>query len=253
MNLRKNILSLFIVLLSCSYFAQLERKGAKNLIDDNQNKQGKWEVKYENSKIIRYSGQFIDDKPIGQFIYYYPTGEVSTLIKFNKLNTSYAHLYHKNRNLMAHGKFINQNKDSVWWYLNENKEVISKEFYENGLLSGDVFTYYPSSELIENKLIIMENQHYANGLKDGAFKQYFENGKIKTIGNYKEGKLHGKTQYFTQTGSLSMQGNFNKGLKTGYWLMYSDSAKPDKKVYFLEGKVLEGKELEKHLEKIKNK
>jgi antitoxin component YwqK of YwqJK toxin-antitoxin module len=253
MNFRKNILSLFIVLLSSSYFAQLERKGAKNLIDDNEKKQGKWEVKYENSKIIRYSGQFLDDNPIGQFIYYYPSGEVSTLIKFQQINTSYAQLYYKNRNLMAHGNFVNKKKDSVWWYFNENKEVISKEYYENGLLSGDVYTYYPRSELLENKLKIMEVQHYDKGLKDGSFKQYFENSKIKTLGNYNEGKLHGKSQYFTQTGSLSMQGNFNKGLKTGYWLFYSDSAKPDKKVYFLEGKVLEGKELEKHLEKIKNK
>ncbi len=253
MNFNKNVLSLLIILLSCTSFAQLTRSGAKNLIDANGKKQGKWEVKYENSKIIRYSGQFINDEPTGQFIYYYPTGEVSTIIKFNKLNVSYAQLYHKNRNLMAHGKFKNQKKDSVWWYLNENKEVISKEFYDNGLLSGDAFTYYPSSELIENKLLIMEVQHYANGLKDGAFKQYFENGKIKTIGNYKEGKLDGKAQYFTQTGSLNTQGTFKDGLKTGYWLMYSDSATPDKKVYFLEGKVLEGKELEKHLEQQKNK
>ena len=94
MNFRKNILSLFIVLLSCSYFAQLERKGAKNLIDDNEG-------------IIEYKLEEWIEKGVK-----YP----EMMRKFNR------YIEKKDNN-----KVINKIKDEIKLLLYNNRNIVNKE------------------------------------------------------------------------------------------------------------------------------
>lgn len=53
-----------------------------NQTDKNGKKQGKWIKKDEHNRPI-YEGTFNDDKPIGEFKYYYDTGEIKTISFFS--------------------------------------------------------------------------------------------------------------------------------------------------------------------------
>ena len=72
------IVSIFIGLIfisSSTIFAQ-------NHVDNEGLKQGEW-VKYKNGSKF-YEGQFIDDKPIGEFLYFYPNGNIKIRTLFHE-------------------------------------------------------------------------------------------------------------------------------------------------------------------------
>ena len=47
------------------------------------------------------------------------------------------------------------------------------------------------------------------------------------------------------------QGQYKNGLKHGWWRTYDTNGKEKGKAYYLEGKILEGKALETHQEKMR--
>lgn len=52
---------------------------------------------------------------------------------------------------------------------------------------------------------------------------YYKNGNKKAVHSIKNGKEHGVAFYFFENGKLMEQGNFNEGVKTGYWERKSES------------------------------
>lgn len=55
----------------------------------------------------------------------------------------------------------------------------------------------------------------ANTIPDGTIKEYYENGRIKTIRNYKQGVPEGTSQDFYDTGNPMFTHNYTKGRKDG--------------------------------------
>lgn len=219
-----------------------------NKTDSKGRKQGKWIKYYEGTTKKRYVGQFVDDKPFGKFTYYYNSGEPSAVSVFSNNGTiTHTKTYHKNGSLMATGKYVNQQKDSVWWYFTEHKEVLSKENYVNGKLEGEVIVYYPGDPSKE-KLKIYEVSHYKNGIKSGLWQQFHKSGKLKAKGYYKDGYYNGKVFWYYGNGKVELESFYKHTVPHGYWYYFDDQGNMLRKVYYLNGKILEGKELEKYLE-----
>jgi len=51
---------------------------------------------------------------------------------------------------------------------------------------------------------------------------FHDNGKVKQVGFYKDGKVHGKWASFAENGAKISLGTFNNGEKTGKWLFWND-------------------------------
>ena len=52
---------------------------------------------------------------------------------------------------------------------------------------------------------------------------YHDNGQIKQIGFYKDGKVQGKWVSFTDVGEKLAQGEYNDGVKTGKWFFWNQN------------------------------
>ncbi len=222
-----------------------------NKTDSKGRKQGKWVKYHEGSKQKRYVGTFKDDKPIGRFTYYYTTGEASAVTTFhNGGEVAYTKMYHPNGNLMATGKYLDQKKDSTWWYFNDKKEVLSKDQYLNGDLHGTCVVYYPADPQ-KKEIKKYEVTRYKNGVKEGSWKQYYTSGKLKAEGNYKDGYFDGRIKWYFSSGRVEIEGFYKHTVKNGFWKFYENDGTLKKKIYYKEGKVLEGEKLEKHLEQVK--
>ncbi|AIG29274.1 membrane-binding protein [Flavobacterium psychrophilum] len=50
---------------------------------------------------------------------------------------------------------------------------------------------------------------------------YYDNGHIKQIGFYKDGKVEGKWVSFSELGEKIAQGEYNNGVKTGKWFFWN--------------------------------
>ena len=74
-----------------------------NTIDKKGLRQGVWAKYYPDNKTPIYTGQFLDNKPIGEFRYFFPSGKVKAIIQHQaKNNLSYARLYFNGNVLNPH-------------------------------------------------------------------------------------------------------------------------------------------------------
>jgi antitoxin component YwqK of YwqJK toxin-antitoxin module len=63
-------------------------------------------------------------------------------------------------------------------------------------------------------------------VKHGQWKQYFENGKIKSEGTYEDGFWEGKLLRHHETGYKAAEGQYKKGVMEGDWMYYTNQGQP---------------------------
>ncbi|SDK27176.1 toxin-antitoxin system YwqK family antitoxin [Flavobacterium noncentrifugens] len=52
---------------------------------------------------------------------------------------------------------------------------------------------------------------------------YFDNGQVQQTGFFKDGKLEGQWVAYDAVGNKKSVGEYNKGIKTGKWLFWSNA------------------------------
>lgn len=190
-----------------------------NLISQNTEvKNGPVVTHFDNGK-KKFEGQFRNDIPYGKFTYYYNTGQVKTELNFFDDGViAYSINYYTNGKKMAEGKYLNQKKDGLWlYYINEKENaIISKENYKNGVLEGEMITYYP------NTLIPAEIVNYHNGLKSGQLLKYFPDSTIMTESYYSEDKPDSLFLHYHPDGRLYIKGYYKMGIQLGNWEYYNE-------------------------------
>ena len=198
-----------------------------NQTDKNGLKQGRWEKTYTNGA-IRYQGQFRNDKPYGEFKYFYPDGKLKSIVRYRKKGEdAYVKSFQFNGKPLAKGKFVHQKKDSLWRYYSDlDGKLVATENYKNGIKDGQSISYYP-----ENGKPV-EIITYKKGLKWGPWKKFFPDGKLSQEGFYDKDTLNGSYHVFFVGGKLQMQGAYEKGLQNGLWIFYDSTGKVIRKKVF---------------------
>lgn len=225
---------------------------AQNRVDAKGRKQGSWIKKLPKSNVVDYTGQFIDDKPVGTFIYYFTTGGKKAEITYKSSNSSYTIMYHENETILAQGKFVNQQKDSTWKMYTKSGRVSIIENYKNGILQGERLVYYPLGNSETKKDQIAQKQTYLNGKLDGKQVDYFDNGKVWKETNYDYGKKSGEEISYSPYGNIDLKDYYFNGVKNG-WCSAYDSLGENVigKAYYKLGERLDSLQTVKYLLKIK--
>ena len=214
-----------VVLLFCSIVLNAQTK------EDSVYK----EKKYSNGNLM-YKGYFLNGRPVGEFIRYYPHGAVKAKMNYTG-NVVYADLYNEKGQLYAKGMYLDKQKDSTWLYF-KNKVIVGREDYRQGLIDGVVSKYFLNGNIADTK-------KWKNGKKDGLWERYYREGKIKSKGFYKEGKLHGKFISYTESGKIDIEGFFKNNLRDGTWCFYNSEGEFLFKVDYKKGVPENLEELEK--------
>jgi len=87
------------------------------------------------------------------------------------------------------------------WYNSAPKEFIT---YQNGVRNGPYETYYQNGQ-------IEVQTNYLNGELHGLYEKYFSNGQIEIQTNYQNGKYQGSYLEYSSDGSLVKRTNFEDG------------------------------------------
>jgi len=112
-------------------------------------------------------------------------------------------------------------------------EVIEKEgilYYKDS--TNKVYTGKIKSKVF-GKMIEYD---VINGLKNGEFKTYFENGKLEMIGRILNNKNTGHWKYFFSSGMLESEGDFKDDIPNDRWVWYYEMGKIKEEGYFINGK-----------------
>jgi len=242
----KTIFTLLLILIGSISFAQ-------NKTDNHGRKQGAWKKAYKGIQVYKYVGQFKNDKPQGEFIYYYKSGNVQSKVTFLQDGAiAYNKMYHESSGrLMAQGKYVNQQKDSLWLYYDNVGNLKSQETFVKGKLNGQSVTYY---EPKAGQYVVAKFEYYKNGIKDGQFKAYFPNTKLKSEGIYKDGNKNGIVKNYHSNGKIKSVERYKFAVKHGWWVFYGKDGRSIGKELFWEGKKLkDGPEKEKRAAELKPK
>jgi antitoxin component YwqK of YwqJK toxin-antitoxin module len=221
------IIFFFLLLSPVVVFAQeLNKSDAKG------RKTGKWVVKHENG-ITRYTGEFKEGKPIGEFRYFYESGDLKSVVNFKSDGkTSYGTFYYSAEDggkKMSEGKYIDQKKDSTWTYYDGGGAKTYTQEFKDDLENGKRFIYYVSGKKSEAFT-------YVNGKKEGDWAQYFEKGTKRASGKYVNDLLHGKlTYYYSSTGKPEQEIMYKNGVVHGLTSAYDEDGKLLKEIYVKNG------------------
>jgi hypothetical protein len=76
----------------------------------------------------------------------------------------------------------------------------------------------------------------AAGEKDGAFTEYYENGKVRAKGTYRGGKLHGPYKAHYPSGTLLSSGTYDDGVLTGKYTEHTPQGNPRLTAVYKDGR-----------------
>lgn len=215
-----------------------------NKTDSKGRKQGYWEKKDEKTNAIRYKGNFKDNKPVGEFTFYYPSGKVKSIVTHAADGkTSRAKIYYESGKLMSYGRYTAQKKDSVWTHYDEGGWVSFRESYANDKLDGKTQVYFYTGK-------ISETYEYKNGLRNGEWQRFFESGMTMAKGTYKNNYLNGTVTHYRPNGQRENTEMYLNGKLHGPMFYYDESGQVLGTDYYKMGKKLEGKQLEEFKKKI---
>ena len=180
----------------------------------NDVKNGPWKRYYKDGKLQMDANVVEGIKYQGQFTTYYPNGNKET-----------------------DGLYIDGERDSTWYFYNENGSVYTVRYYTNGKVikeypqNGDFDSYFPSG-------IPRNEYHYKDGKKNGPYKIYYHMGhfetdtarsqdpempnsvvqklvgsQVKEEGQYKHGQLDGQVIYYATDGEIDSTATYKNGEK----------------------------------------
>ena len=206
---------LFFVIVTTALSTFTSAQDAPNKTDAMGKKQGHW-IKLDDNRKKIYEGNFIDNVPVGKFIYFYDTGIPWSETVFSQ-NGKVAHtkMFDAGGKITGEGKYVNEKKDSLWKFYNAEGKVISDELYVNGQKNGVCKVYYATGQTAEEKT-------WKNGVLEGPCKKYFEDGQLKYTGQYINNKVEGKIVFYQSNGKIDAQGLYKNDLKVGIWNYYKD-------------------------------
>jgi antitoxin component YwqK of YwqJK toxin-antitoxin module len=225
---------------------------AQNLTDNLGRKQGVWTKIYPGTKVYQYKGQFKDDRLVGTFTYYYPSSKLKAIIMHVEINArSEAIYYHENGFVMSRGIYTHLKKDSVWMNYGPSGRLSNKETYKNDLLDGKKTVFYIPEDPEDKSQWVMSVSYYKEGKMDGEYVEYFEGGSLKVKGAYLMDRKSGLWVSYDVGGFKMTEETFRNGLKHGWCMAFDESGKVVGKKYYLDGRHIQGKELEARLNQIK--
>ncbi|MES2629088.1 MAG: hypothetical protein V4616_08990 [Bacteroidota bacterium] len=202
------------ILLFASFLLIAVTGIAQNKTDAQGRKQGPWSKNHPNGQ-KRYEGQFINDKPTGTFTYYDPSGKLSNTVQHVGNDVSYAKSFNAAGTVVSEGKYIGQQKDSVWNFYNEQGKLLSAETYVKGDKTGIQKVFYSNGTL-------STEQHYLKGKLDGAVISYFENGKTQSENHFVNDQISGVSKTYYLNGTLKDEGPYLAAMRNGVWKYYNE-------------------------------
>ena len=183
---------------------------------------GPWKYFYENSQQVKWEGIFKNNLKNGTFKEYDITGKVIKTEEYlNGQLVDFASINSKGERVRME---IRRE-----YYPNAQDKLVGS--YKNGLPDGVFREYSMDGDVIDSKMYRegkMRSQGILDdsGLEQGHWKYFFfPKGKMKSEGDYKDGKKTGVWKYYHENGNLMQTGSYMEDKAEGTWTWYYENGK----------------------------
>ncbi len=207
-----------------------EQESGINHTDENGMRQGYWEQKYPEGS-TRYRGTFRNNRPVGEFIRYFPNGNTMAIMNFCEEGIrADTELFYEEGKLAAQGIYKDEKKDSVWkYYSYYDNHLASTETYDSGVKQGLASVYYPNGR-------VAESFWYENDVRNGPWMQYYDNGRLRVQAEFRDDERHGRFVFYTPGGRKEIEGEYYNNQMHGRWTYYDQSGQVVSEVKYIAGR-----------------
>jgi antitoxin component YwqK of YwqJK toxin-antitoxin module len=199
-----------------------------NQFDNAGKRHGIWKKNFENTNIIRYQGEFLHGKEIGEFKFYKNISSKAVLTAtkvFNKENNlAKVTFLASNGKVISEGQMDGKTYIGNWKYYQKNNTnlLINETFDNSGALIGERLVYYKNGN-------VAERQNYVSGKLEGESFWYSENKVVLKSYVYNNGEIHGPVKIFNGKGELLIEGQYKRDKKDGVWTYYENGTLKEEK------------------------
>ncbi len=188
---------------------------------------GHWKTYYVTG-VIKSEGKRNNFLLDSVWVFYDVTGDTIEKINYmyGKKNGYYYTYDTKNKeitslsgNIVSKELYVNDKKEGPSYYYYDNGKVHNIINYVNGKMQGLAREYSESGQIItlleyhNGYLVNREriNRTDSSGYKQGVWKEFYPDGKIKTERNFKDEQLHGFYREYDKKGNLSIAIRYDNG------------------------------------------
>lgn len=176
---------------------------------------------------------FIDGKPDGKWMSYDGFGNLESVSTFEKgVGNGKGETYDQQGNVLNTFAYKNGEQHGEWIYRGKNG-IYQTENYEEGVKTGK---WVNTAMDYDGNLKSVTTEYYKNGEPTGTWEEtdangnlvykkvyaapktyseteYFDNGKLKSLKNFAEGKRNGKQESYLDNGFKEEESEYDNGLK----------------------------------------
>jgi len=181
-----------------------------NRIDNANEKQGKW-LEFYKDGTVKSEGYYKNGKRNGIFKEYDTNGSLQEINKFENdipdveaeetVILDIRSTYYEDGHIKTTGTYKKGKKEGTHRVYDREGKIINGFIYKSGSVIGEG--------------IVDEN-----GLYQGEWKFYFEDGNVKLEGKFVDSKKEGSWTYYYPNGKKKQVGRFKKGKASGTWYWY---------------------------------
>jgi antitoxin component YwqK of YwqJK toxin-antitoxin module len=186
---------------------------SEGIVDEAGNRNGKWKDLYPNGKVMA-EGQFSDNRKTGVWKFYSISGKVEQT-----------------------GSYNNGRPDGLWQWYYDNNSLLREEEYFQGKRDGSFIEYSVTGDIITQGQYSdgeknddwkyksgdnMEVGKYILGLRDGVWKSYYPEDKIKSKGSWVQGNPDGSHIFYYEDGRVKEEQYYEMGIREKTWKKFDE-------------------------------
>jgi len=211
----------------------------EGIVKDDGNRHGTWKDFYDDGS-LKAIGNYDNGKQTGEWKFYYQGGKIEQTGKFSKsgklegiwkwyyengqlqreenyragVKDGVSTTYDETGKVIEEGEFVDGNEDGVWF--EQIGDTYMKGTYRDGLRNGMWSYYYLNNNESRTDSLCYFHGNFIDDNPDGKHVYYYENGKVKTEGNYVMGKKEKDWYLYNEDGSLFLIITYRTGIEIRY-------------------------------------
>ncbi len=126
--------------------------------------------------------------------------------------------YDDSASLHMEGRIADGAPEGLWRIYYESGKIAGAINFEDRMAQGIAMFYYDN-----DKQSTMAEVSFKEGVFDGTYREFYENGERKASVEYVKGKADGEAKFFYDSGMIKIEGEYKDGEKTGKWKHYTET------------------------------
>jgi antitoxin component YwqK of YwqJK toxin-antitoxin module len=190
---------------------------SEGIVDESGNFNGKWKDLYPDGQ-IQAEGAYTDNRRTGLWKFYNTSSKVEQTGYYNNGRPDGLwKWYYDNGAILREEEYFQGRRDGTYTEYSETGNIIGQGQYSDGERNSG-WKFKAGDNMEEGKYII--------GLKDGLWKSYYSDGKLRFKGNFVQGNPDGQQLFYYENGKLKEEQFYKMGIRQKIWKKFDEEGSP---------------------------